>query len=93
MSYVSLDRYKRTVVALCDLLKQHPDGLIVQDMVRLLHSQKSVLCPVLEDNPLFYVDRWATTKTRYTTSICRVWMVVDFDNPGNCPPPDIMSKT
>ena len=89
MTYISLDRYKRTMTALCDLLKQHPDGLTVQEMVKLLNSQKSVLCPVLENNPLFYVDRWTPTKTRYTTSISRVWMVVEFDNPGNCPPPDI----
>ena len=85
MTYVSLDRYKRTVREVFNVLRQHPDGLTANELAKIMYIQRAVLNALLENNLLFYVDRWTVTRSK---ALCRVWMAAKLDNPGDCPPPD-----
>ena len=83
---ISLDRYKRLCRSTYNALLSAPDGLTVYELKRITVSQRSALKYVLNDNPLFYVDRW--THASRNRVLTQVWMAVPVDNPGDCPRPE-----
>lgn len=86
MTQVSLDRYKRGVRQVHEALSQHPDGLTAWEIHKATGIERGMLHPILDDNLLFYVDRWQLAKTNKLP--CKVWMAVPINNPGDCPKPD-----
>ena len=65
------------------LLRAHPDGLCVEDIVIAVRRDKSNVKKVLRNMPDAYIDRWMPTKREQYKAI---WCVVV--PPTDCPRPE-----
>ena len=83
---ISLDRYKKCVRAVYMALKDS-DGLTAYELEKETGYPRSTIRFALEDNLLFYVDRWKLSRKSCAT---QVWSVVEFVRYDDCPRPDSM---
>jgi len=84
---LSLDRYKTVVRRVFDLLSNVPEGMTTYEIYKASGYPRSSVVLALQDNLLFYVDRWALNKHSLPT---RVWMAADLKRFDDCPRPDDM---
>jgi hypothetical protein len=81
---ISLERYRNGVREVHAELMLHPDGATITQLSIATKIAKSSLQIILEENPLFYVDRWMLTGTG---SHARVWALNVSSNYEDCPRP------
>lgn len=67
-----------------ELLKKHPDGLTVNEIVELTKIRDSNILRSLKSMPDVYIDRWIVAKQQRREQA--VWMAVEV--PEHCPRPE-----
>lgn len=67
-----------------ELLKKHPDGLTVNELVEFTKIRGSNILRSLKSMPDVYIDRWIVAKQQRREQA--VWMVIEV--PENCPRPE-----
>lgn len=78
---------KSRAPAVRELLRQHPDGLTILEIRKLLNMMdvdKSIMLRCLEAMPDAYIDRWIVVR-KARGQYSAVWCVVV--PPTNCPHP------
>ena len=81
---LSLARYRNGVRIIYKLLEDESDGLTTYHISRLTGLPRSTVYIILQDNPLFYIDRWEVARN---TSMAAIWVCAEVKNPGDCPQP------
>jgi len=81
---ISLERYRMCVRHIYQALKDS-DGMTAHELEKLTGFPRSTIMLALNDNLLFYVDRW-----KLTNRVCptQVWMNSDVTQHEDCPRPD-----
>ena len=69
--------------AIRNLLKQHPDGLMVSEIAKQLNLQHRATAYALKSMPDTYIDRWVKLKSSPSAA---VWCVIEV--PEDCPRPE-----
>ena len=82
---ISLERYRHGVREVHAELMMHPDGRTLTEISYATKIARSSLQVILEDNPLFYVDRWVMGRN---TAAARIWALNISSNFEDCPRPD-----
>ena len=82
---ITLARYQDGVRMVHAELLAQPDGMTMTELYYKTKIARSSLQVILENNPLFYVDRWIVSKKSAPT---RVWLINVTSNYENCPRPD-----
>ena len=75
---ITLDRYRKCMRAIFDTLLSSDDGMTVYEIAKMTGYPRSTVGIVIEDNPLFYIDRWKD-------GVTAVYMVNHFIE--DCPKP------
>lgn len=83
---LSLERYRNGIRIVYNLLKEEPDGLTSYHIARITGLPRSTVYIILNDNPLFYIDRWEVARNK---SMASIWVNAEINNPGDCPKPSI----
>jgi len=68
--------------AIRNLLKQHPDGLMVSEIAKQLNLQHRATAYALKAMLDTYIDRWVKLKS---SPLAAVWCVIEV--PEDCPKP------
>ena len=84
---ISLDRYKKCVRAVYNVLKDS-DGMTAYELEKETGYPRSTIRFALEDNLLFYVDRWKLSRKQYAT---QVWCAAEMKRYDDCPRPENMN--
>jgi DNA-binding transcriptional regulator GbsR (MarR family) len=84
---ISLERYTKCVRAVFDTLSASDDGMTAYDIAKITGYPRSTVNIVVEDNLLFYVDRWKRSRVGVPT---RIFMASKIERFEDCPRPDDM---
>jgi len=84
---ISLERYRHGVREVHAELRLNSDGMTLTELCHKTKIARSTLQAILEDNPLFYVDRWVLGRN---SSPARVWVLNVTSNFEDCPRPDVL---
>jgi len=82
---ITLERYRAGVCTVHAELSQHPDGMTLAELCATTKIARSSLKTMLEENPLFYVDRWVLGVNSVPA---RVWVLNVSSHFEDCPRPD-----
>lgn len=83
---VSLERYKACVKAVHRAL-EGSDGMTPYELEQMTGFARSTIKVVLQDNLLFYVDRWKMSRKNTPTQI---WQAAEMKRYDDCPRPEDM---
>jgi len=84
---ISIERYRNCVRAVYNALKDS-DGMTAYELSEMTGYPRSTVRFALDDNLLFYVDRWKITRGQHET---QVWCAAEMKRFEDCPRPDIVS--
>jgi len=86
---ISLERFKEVNNAVFQALMTS-DGMTAYELEKMTGYPRSSIRFVLNDNPLFYVDRWKITRHQHET---QVWCTNVTQQLEDCPRPDYELRT
>lgn len=84
---ISLERYRKGIALIYETLQYAPDGMTAYQLHLATELPRSTVQIILEDNILFYVDRWEWSKRKSPT---RIWVAAKIERFEDCPRPDHM---
>jgi hypothetical protein len=82
---ISLERYRQGVSQVFDLLRSNSDGMNSYEIAKMTGLPRSTVYIILQDNPLFYVDRCRPARSGGYT---QVWCAAEFERHEHCPQPE-----
>lgn len=83
---ISLDRYRSGVARVFKLLQENPDGMNTYEIAKMTGLPRSTVYIILNDNHLFYVDRWRQARSGGYT---QVWCASEVIRHDDCPQPEV----
>ena len=84
---ISIERYKACVRAVYRALSASEDGMTAYELEQMTGYARSTVRFVLNDNLLFYVDRWKLSRKNCAT---QVWCAAEMKRYDDCPRPEDM---